>query len=313
MDKEIGNNADEGTFEASYSGTLHIGEIKITCAVLKDGSRVLSEYGIATALKSRSGASKRYKKKTAETTGAPFPVFVASENLIPYISDELSIGLFNPIKYKVNGRITNGFPAELLPQICDVWLKARDAEALKPQQFGRCKQAEILIRGLARVGIIALVDEATGYQYIRERNELNKILEAYISEELMQWTKRFPDEFYKQMFRLWGWPYPLTKHNGAPRGPRYAGKLTKQLIYEKLPPGILEDIEKKNPSNEKGQRKHRHHQWLTDDIGNPHLEKHVSIVTTLMRISQDKRIFLKNLERAFPKGPIQEELFPEDA
>lgn len=298
--------------KATYSGILNIGDIKIPCAVLEDGSRVLSEFGITTALKSRSGASKRHKKKSIESGRAPLPVFVASENLIPFISDELHAGLIEPVKYKVNGRIKSGFSAVLLPEICDVWLKARDAEVLNPLQEGRCKQAEILVRGLAHIGIIALVDEATGYQQVRERNELNEILKAYISEELMQWTKRFPDEFYKQMFRLWEWPYPPTEHNGAPRGPRYAGKLTKQLIYNELPPGIIDDIEKKNPPNEKGQRRYRHHQWLTDNIGNPHLEKQVSVVTTLMKISPNRRVFMKHFEKAFSTKPIQEELFPDD-
>mgnify|MGYP003561277120 CR=1 FL=1 len=52
------------------------------------------------------------------------------------------------------------------------------------------------MRAFARVGITALVDEATGYQYERENDELQKILKAYISEELLPWQKRFPDIFY---------------------------------------------------------------------------------------------------------------------
>lgn len=93
--------------------------------------------------------------------------------------------------------------------------------------------------------------------------------------------------------------------------PRYAGKLVKQLIYEKLPPGVMNELERKNPPTQKGTRKYKHHQWLTDDIGNPHLEKQVAVVTALMRISPDWRAFKRNFARAFPVGHQQKDLFPE--
>jgi hypothetical protein len=59
-----------------------------------------------------------------------------------------------------------------------------------------------LLRAFATVGIIALVDEATGYQEVRKRNELQQILEAYLKDEFAPWTKKFPDEYYKHLLRL---------------------------------------------------------------------------------------------------------------
>src|SRR6266487_4094688 len=148
---------------------------------------------------------------------------------------------------------------------------------------------------------LALVDEATGYQAERDKDELQTILSAYIAPELMPWTRRFPPEFYEQMFRLWGWQYrPLSI-----KRPRHAGKLTSQLIYEKLPPGVLEELRRKNPPDETGRRKHKHHQFLTDDVGNPHLEKQLAIVTTLMRISPNWRVFMAHFSRAFPSDVEQ--------
>jgi hypothetical protein len=47
----------------------------------------------------------------------------------------------------------------------------------------------------ARVGIIALVDEATGYQEVRDHEALQEILKRYISEELLVWVRTFPMEF----------------------------------------------------------------------------------------------------------------------
>jgi len=113
--------------------------------------------------------------------------------------------------------------------------------------------------------------------------------------------------FYKEMFRLWGWKFQPKADKGAPRGPRYAVKLTKKLVYEQLPPGVIEELERVNPADEKWQRKHKHSQFLTEDIGNPHLEKQVAITTTLMKISPNKRIFERHFARAFPSGPEQGE------
>jgi hypothetical protein len=87
----------------------------------------------------------------------------------------------------------------------------------------------------------------------------------------------------------------------GPRGPRYAGKLTNHLIWKQLPPGVLTDLRRLNPPNEKYQRKHRFSQFLTDDIGNPHLEKQVAVVTTLMKISPNWKVFERNFNRAFPQ------------
>ncbi len=113
----------------------------------------------------------------------------------------------------------------------------------------------------------------------------------------LKWAKRFPDEFYKQLFRLRGWQYsPFSV-----KRPVFVGKLTNYLIYEQLPDGVLEELRHKNPKDEKGRRKHRHHQFLTEDIDNPHLEKHLASVTTLMRASTHWRSFERLFIRAFQK------------
>ena len=157
-------------------------------------------------------------------------------------------------------------------------------------------KAEILMRGLAHVGIVALVDEATGYQVVRDRRELHKILGAYIAKELLPWTKRFPDEFYQQMFRLRGWSFdPATG-----KKPILVGKLTENVVYKKLPEGVLDELKRKNPKNEGGRRQHKHFQFLTEDIGNPHLEKHLLVSTALMRASRNWKEFLRLLDRAVP-------------
>lgn len=126
-----------------------------------------------------------------------------------------------------------------------------------PNQINIAKACDVLIRGMAMVGTIALVDEATGFQYERDRSELHRILETFIAKELLPWAQRFPDEFYRQMFRLRGWAFsPLL----PAQGPRYAGKLTNELVYERLPDGVLAELRVRNPVNDDtGRRKYRHH------------------------------------------------------
>ena len=294
-------------------GELQIGELIVPCAVLEDGTRVISEAGMGRAFGRKHGG-KDWKTRAKIESGGRLPYFLVANNLKRFINEDLMILGHEPIKYrtKQGGRAAHGIKADLIPNICDVWLKARDADILTPSQIKVAEKADILMRGLAHIGIVALIDEVTGYQEQRDRYELQRILRAYISDELIPWTAKFPIEFYKEMFRLRKWQFsPIEFKTRGPRGPRYAGKITNELIYQKLPPGVLDELRKKNPSDDKGQRKARHHQFLTDDIGNPHLEKQVAVVTALMRISPNWRTFTRHFERAFSKGPQQQDMFPE--
>jgi hypothetical protein len=286
--------AKDGVPRATHMGMLRIGTIEIPCAVLDDGRRVLTQRGFLKAI-GRSEQARGMDDDRADR----LPPFLASNSLKSFINAELAAAT-RPIVFRMPGkRGTNrayGYAAELLPRVCRVYLDARDAGVLPPNQQHIAKTCDLLVRGLATVGIVALVDEATGYQRERERDELHRILELYIAKELLPWTRRFPDEFYKEMFRLRGWR--IFDHNAA-QGPRFAGKLTNQLVYERLPPGVLNELRRKNPVV-KNRRRHAHHQFLTESIGNPHLERHIASVTTLMRAARTWGEFEAMANRALP-------------
>jgi hypothetical protein len=302
---KISEEEEQALPKATHTGELHIGALVLPCAVLDDGRRVLSERGMLKAL-GRGRGGQTYKRKQASLAGgAPVPAFISGAALEPFIPASLRLSLSQPKVYRGrDGGKANGVEAILLPEICEVWLKARDAGVLQPSQEHIANKADVLMRGLAHVGIIALVDEATGYQQDRDRNELHRILEAYISKELLPWTKRFPDEFYQELFRLRGWPYSPP----SPKRPKYVGKLTNELVYEKLPPGVLHELQAKNPVVKDGWRRYRHHQFLTMDIGNPHLERHLVAVTTLMRAAKTWGVFKRLFAKAFPGLGIQQEM-----
>jgi hypothetical protein len=287
--------------KATHEGDLNIGGTTIHAAVLEDGTRVLSERGMMAALGGKRGGS-HWQRKNRGAEGGDLPVYVSASNLAPFITEDLRTKLEAPLVYRTleGGNPANGVRADALPAICDVWLKARDTPgALHHTQAHIAVQADILMRGLAHVGITALVDEATGYQEDRDRQDLQRILEAYISKELLPWTKQFPDEFYREMFRLRGWRWSPV----SVKRPGYVGKLTNKLVYEKLPRGVLEELRERNPRDPgKKRRRHLHHQFLTDDVGHPHLGRHLAAVVALMRAAPDWRTFERMFARAFPAG-----------
>lgn len=280
---------DTSNPRATHTGTLKLGDSEIQCYVLENGERILSTRGIMRSLR-RTWRGRKY-------SGTQLPVFLEANNLKPFIINELD-PVLKPLIFRTDrGAKGEGYRAEILPYICDVYLRARDAEALKGPQQLVAKQCEILVRALAKVGIIALVDEATGYQEVRDRYALQEILDKYLRKELAAWAKRFPDEFYQQIFRLRGWEWRGMKVNR----PQVVANYTKDFVYERLAPGILEALENKNPIDAKGNRKAKHHQWLTEDVGDPALAQHLFSVMALMRASSSWDDFKLLLNKAHPK------------
>ena len=287
---------DKGLPYAECDGVIEIGTARIACAVLDTTKRVLTQETFLTAI-GRAGKAPARTGSSSMTQVDNLPPFLAADNLKSFISDDLREST-TPVIYKTaRGGRAFGYEATLLPKVCEVYLRARDEKALLPAQKHIAQACDILMRGLAHVGIVALVDEATGYQDLRARDALAQILEAFVATELRQWVRTFPPDFYKELFRLRGIPYPPTKNP-----PQYIGKLTNNIIYQRLAPGVLDELRSRNPVvGSRGTRKTKHHQWLTEDIGHPKLLQHLSAVIALMKVSTDYEGFKKLLDRALPK------------
>lgn len=273
---------------------LQIGDIAIPAYVLEDERRVLTVSGMSDGLAMARGGS--------EVPGLNrFELFVARDRLRPYVSEELQEKISNPIVFLTpTGSKAYGYDAQVLVELCEAVLSARADGKLQRQQENIARRCEILMRGLARVGIVALVDEATGYQEIRRRFALRDILEAYIAKEWLPWTQRFPIEFYGEMYRLLGW----DRDPGSKAKPGFVGKLTNALVYDRLPQGVADELRAHNPIDPfTKRRRFKHHQFLTEDIGNPHLEKHVSKVIGLMQAAESWNEFKRMFRRVFKSDP----------
>ncbi len=181
--------------------------------------------------------------------------------------------------------------------VCDLYLKARQAGTLQPNQENIARQAEILVRGLAQTGIIALVDEATGYQDIRARDALAKILETFVDKELQAWVQTFPDDYYREMFRLRKLNFPTD----SVKRPQYFGVLTNDIVYKRIAPGVLDELKRVQRIGSTGKPKDRLFQRLTTNTGYPKLREHLGSVVTLMKMSDDWQSFKRNLDRIHPK------------
>jgi hypothetical protein len=288
--------------KATHAGDMDLGGVTVPSHVLEDGTRVLSLGGFENALGSRRG--KRGSMDDENGT-ALVPVFLASEGIKQWISDDLTARLQRPMVFtpKRGGRTAFGYEATILPEVCKAILRARREKTLKANQEHLAVAAEIIVSALANVGIVALVDEATGYQHDRARDELQKLLSQYIAAELLEWTRRFPNDFFKQIYKIHGWKY----QPGVTQGPRYVGKFIKKYVYGKLPPGVVGELEKKNPVVD-GRRRFKHFQWLTEHTGHPHLDAQIVKVTTILQLSDNKGEFERNFAKAFPETGQQTEM-----
>jgi len=280
--------------KATHVGSLEIGETTLNVAVLNNGKRIINYSSIFNAF----GRTKRGKQKDGSRVHN-MPAFLNANNLQPYVGDDLR-GALEIINYtNLLGNDTTGYTAEILPLLCKVYLDARQDKVLKSQQLPNARAAEILLVSLSKIGVVALVDEATGYQYDRERDELQIILSAYISKELLPWQHKFPDEFYKEIFRLNGWGYFASGNIDIKKRPSVIGHWTNDLIYKRLPKNVLEELKKNTPKSKRGNYTARFHQSLSMDIGQPHLERQLASVLTLMKISDNWKDFMLNFNKAY--------------
>jgi hypothetical protein len=273
---------------------LKIGDLEITCYVLQDKRRVISQRGLQTSLHISTSGGSSGAHRTAQ--------------IIKRIEDKLNCGndlslrMKSPIVFMppTGGLKGYGYEATTLIDICELILKARDKGALLGIQQRYAMAAEIVIRAFAKVGIIAVIDEVTGYQDARAKDALAKILEAFIAKELRKWVSTFPVDYYKELFRLRGWKFPNLPADQRKR-PILVGRLTNDIIYDRLAPGVRQELHRLTPRDDKGRLKHKLFQRLTEDVGNPKLREHLASVVALMKASDKWKQFKSMLDRALPR------------
>ena len=262
------------TPEATHWGDLHIGEAELPCYVLKTGQRVFSLKGVVTGL--------------IETEGGQLAEYIKVKALKPFLSKELSPTENDIIpcliKFDTGGHAFSkhalGLPVEQFIDLCRAYAEAAEAEdregeiKLTDRQRQIAVNANRFLRASSKIGIIALVDEATGYQYERAQDALQFKLRLYLEEEARQWEKTFPDELWEEFGRLTNWKGSLHSR------PKYWGKLVMELVYNYLDKDVADWLKDNAP---KPQGRQNYHQWLTSQYGLKKLIEHMWILIGMAR------------------------------
>jgi hypothetical protein len=291
--------------KACNSGPLRIGDIEFDCAVVKDGDRVIRLVSETKFMESmgmyRSGALST--RRPRNEAGAQTPLFLAYKNLKPFVEHHLGSVHFEPFRYLTEkGNLAHGIIDEVIPKVCEVWIDADRAGVLGERQKLIAAKADILLRGFAHVGIRALIDEATGFQYVRPRRELEEQLKEFLSEKLVRYASGFPPDYFKHLCRLRG-----VELRPDMRLPQYFGRLTNDLIFKRIAPGLVKAL--KDRRAEKGKPNSKLYQWTSEDLGYPALMQHLGSVVTLMKIHTDYDQFKKQLDVISPVWPEVPGLF----
>jgi hypothetical protein len=275
-----------------YDEPLNIGGIEIPCYVLDDPKRtaVISQRGMTGALN---------MSRTTRDAGSGITGFLGQKSIKPFVSNDLMLDTKKPVRFQNprGGGLVYGYEATILADTCFAIDEADRVIGLRDDQKHIAERARTLIKGFAKTGIIAMVWEATGYLNEVNREKLSQILAAYIAPELAKWQARFPEVYYEQIYRLRGWDFSKVKY-----GQRTSelGNITNQLVYAKLPPGVLDELKARNPAILPGwRRKYRFHQDLTS-TGHEHLDFQIRSVVSFARASRTWQEFLRLYHRAFP-------------
>lgn len=275
--------------KAIVSAPLKIGDTELLCAVLDDekNTRIISASAVFEAFeRPRKGQNKRL-----EIDNFLVPPFLAAKNLEPYMNQEL-LQILQQVEYLDGTKKVKGYDARILPKICSLYLEARrDKNVLTSSQEKLAIRAEILQSALSEIGIVALVDEATGFQYSRKYDALRLLLEQYINDGIQKWVKRFPDEFFLLLDKIYVNPATSSRNR-----PQYYGKFINKYIYEPIERGYLKaKLDELNINDDKT-HKARFHQWLTD-FGASQLTLQLGKVMSMLEFSPNLDKFKENIRR----------------
>ncbi len=273
---------------AKWPGTLPIGTVELPVYVLDDGRRVITRNGATTVLTSGKG-------------GGNLESYIGVAALKDYIPDDLPGQMFEIEIPEVVNKTVLGMTAETFLEICTAYARALDEGKLKtPRQIEIATKAGVFLAACSKVGLIALIDEATGYQYVRSEEALQLKLRLFLGEEMRKWEQTFPEELWREFGRLTNW------HGSLVQRPKYWGRLVMELIYDYLEPDVADWLRKHNPKPQKGQN---HHQWLNGQYGLKKLTEHIWKVVGMAQACNSMRELRMKMAEVYGRQVVQDYLF----
>ena len=283
---------------AVHRGALNIMGMTVPCYVLDNGVRVIGRTSATEVLTGIRG-------------GGALEKYIAVRALEPFISIDLVLERMVPFRLlEVEGLETavKGLPADLFVDICHGFVSALECQfqpnsphpRLTTRQQQMAVAASMFLSACAKVGLEALIDEATGYQYEREADALSIKLAAFLEEDMRKWEKTFPDELWIEFGRLTNWKGQVTKR------PKYWGKLVMELIYEKLDADVARWLKEHAPAPRHGQN---YHQWMSGQYGLRKLVEHIWMVIGMARTCETMTELRDKVNGLYGKHPVQLRLY----
>lgn len=270
--------------EARWPGMLPIGDEEVPVYVLDDGRRVISRTGALNVLAGRGGGN--------------LESYLRVEALRPYVPSDLAKNMIQFTMPGVVNKTVLGLSAETFLDVCRAYVRARDDGRLlnSERQTEIAIKAGMFLAACANVGLIALIDEVTGFQYQREQDALSIKLKLFLEDEMRKWEKTFPDELWKEFGRLTNWQGTVHQR------PKYWGHLVMELIYEYLDPDVAEWLRKNAP---KPQHAQNYHQWLSGQYGLKKLIEHIWMVIGMASACQTMAELKRKMAEKYGRIPLQ--------
>jgi hypothetical protein len=281
------------TIYGSPDKPLVLNGVEIPCYVLDNETRVITQSGLLKALGMSGGGSKIVGTRKIDE-------FLATSALSRFVDKDLTTRAKNAIPFRINGKtLAFGYEATILVDICDSIMQAAKTKEGKRIRKYIVDSAEMLIRAFAKVGIIAMIDEITGYQEIRGKLALQKFLDKFLLEEHAKYIPTYPDEFFETIYKMKGWDWNIVNKG---KNPSVMGHYINNFIYSRVAPQILSELKKLNPSIPGKGRKYKHTQYIDKDFGHPKLKEHIASLIALGKASgYNWRNFQRLVNRALPK------------
>jgi hypothetical protein len=261
----------------------------IPCYVLNDGRRIISRTGATDILTDKKG-------------GGNLESYINVVNLKKYMPSDIEDHMVDFELPGVVNKNVRGIEAETYLEICRAYISAlEDPESkLTDRQKEIAIKCAMFLAACSKIGLIALIDEATGYQYAREQDALTFKLKAYLEEEMRPWERTFPIELWIEFGRLTNWKGPLAQR------PKYWGKLVMELIYDNLDPDVSEWLKTHAPEPKNGRN---YHQWLTSQYGLKKLIEIIWMTIGMAKACMSMRELRERMAMQFGKQAVQLSLF----
>jgi hypothetical protein len=279
--------------EASHHGILKIGDRELDVYVLEDGRRLFHKRVMGHALGLRSeGGNAFIKMLSGQTIRSEIPADLAEKIAKPVI--------FKGFK----GDPVHGYEASVLIEVCEALIRVRDSGGLTARQQFLAIQAEFILRSSAKLGIVALIDEATGYSDNKRKDEYRQLFQEFLRDEFAQWEQdEYPEKFFDMIYRLYGLK---RKNPDSTKHPQFFGKFIRRYVYYPLANShgaILEQLDQRNPVvYVNGGRRYKMYQFLSEKVGLPALRAHLWQTIGIASIMSDHKAFDRAFYRAFPEA-----------